>query len=158
MNLDRLDYSILNALVSDGRVSHVDLGQDVGLSATACARRIKMLEEAGVLKGSSAVIDWAALGFTTNVIVRIALDSQRAEDLEAFEKAVAKCPDVLACWLMAGADDYILHVVARDIPDYERVHKQSLSTLPRVARIQSSFALRSIVDRRTPQRALSAPT
>jgi DNA-binding Lrp family transcriptional regulator len=154
MELDRLDISILKLLAKDGRASHVDIGQSVGLSATACARRIKALEDRSILKGSTITLDLNALGFTTNVIVRIALDSQRAEDLDRFEKAVARCEDVLSCWLMAGVDDYILHVVARDIPDYERIHKQQLSMLPGVARIQSSFALRSIVERGSAERAL----
>ncbi len=154
MELDRRDYSILRLLVADSRISHVELAEKVGLSATACARRIKALEESGVIKGSSVTLDLGALGFTTNVIVRITLEGQSGDHLTRFEEAVARCPDVLSCWLMAGLDDYILHVVARDIPDYERIHKEELSKLPGVSRIQSSFALRMVVERPLVETAL----
>lgn len=154
MELDRRDYSILRLLVADSRISHVELAEKIGLSPTACARRIKALEEAGIIKGASVTLDLAALGFTTNVIVRITLEGQSGDHLTRFETAVARCPDVLSCWLMAGLDDYILHVVARDIPDYERIHKEELSKLPGVSRIQSSFALRMVVERPLVETAL----
>jgi DNA-binding Lrp family transcriptional regulator len=86
----------------------------------------------------------------TTVLVRIALESQSDEALTTFEAEVVKCPSVVRCFLMSGSDDYILIVMARDIEDFERIHRTELSRLPRVARVQSSFALREVVNRAVP--------
>ena len=154
---DRFDRAILSVLVADARTSIVDLAPRVGLSSTACARRLKALEERGIIKGYHADIDTKQLGYEVTVLVRITLDSQREEAFETFERAVAHCPSVIRCHLMSGSDDYLLIVVCRDIVDFEHVHKTQLSRLPRVARIQSSFARRDVVDR-TLQSALLSTT
>jgi Lrp/AsnC family transcriptional regulator, leucine-responsive regulatory protein len=150
LDLDRFDRAILAVLVGDARTSIVDLAPRVGLSSTACARRLKALEERGVISGYHAAIDHKRLGYNITVVVTITLDSQREEAFDAFERAVALCPSVIRCHLMSGADDYWLLVLARDIADFEHIHKTQLSRLPRVARIQSSFAIRDIVDRASP--------
>jgi Lrp/AsnC family transcriptional regulator, leucine-responsive regulatory protein len=150
LDLDRFDRAILTVLVADARTSIVDLAPRVGLSSTACARRLKSLEERGVISGYHAAIDHKRLGYAVTVLVRITLDSQREEAFADFEGAVALCPSVIRCHLMSGVDDYWLIVLARDIADFEHVHKTQLSCLPRVARIQSSFAMRDIVDRASP--------
>lgn len=150
MQLDRLDVAILSELVRTGRASHVELAEKVGLSPTACARRQKAMEDSGVITGYQAVLGLNRLGLSTSVMVRISLESQSEEALHAFEQAVISCPSVSRCFLMSGSDDYLLTVVARDIEDFERIHKTQLSRLPRVARIQSSFALREIVNRAVP--------
>ena len=154
MKLDRIDIAILRELAAAGRLSATDLATRVGLSPTACARRQKALEEAGVINGYQAVLGLDRLGFSTTVIVRIALDSQSEEAFDAFEKAIVLCPSVVRCFLMSGNDDYIVAVNARSIEDFERIHRTELSRLPRVARIQSSFALREVINRAVPPAAL----
>ncbi|MGX1306862.1 Lrp/AsnC family leucine-responsive transcriptional regulator [Amorphus suaedae] len=150
MKLDRLDLKLIDALADTGRASHVELAERIGLSATAVARRQRLLEESGVIAGYRAVLGLKALGMTATVIVRITLDSQSEEALSTFETAIITCPSVTRCFLMAGSDDYLVIVMARDIEDYEHIHKSQLSRLPHVARIQSSFALRDVVDRSVP--------
>jgi DNA-binding Lrp family transcriptional regulator len=153
-DLDTFDIRLLQHLLSDARISHLDLASRVGLSPTACARRIRHLEESGVLRGYRADVDSVALGFGTTVIVTITLEKQSEDMLAAFEKAVARCPDVISCHLMSGNEDYLLQVGARGIEDFERIHKQYLSRLPGIARIQSSFAMREVVRRTIPETAL----
>ncbi|MEQ8322107.1 MAG: Lrp/AsnC family transcriptional regulator [Rhodospirillales bacterium] len=145
--LDFIDHSIITALQDDGRISNVQLAEKVGLSPSACLRRVQILEDKGIISGYAALIDAAALGWSTHVIVSITLERQSEDFLSAFERAVADCPDVMECYLMAGDADYVLRLQARDAADYERIHKEYLSRLPGVARIQSSFALRQVVRR-----------
>jgi len=145
--IDSLDLSILRVLLEEARISHVELATKVALSATACARRMKQLEDSGVIRGYQAALDPKALGVGAVVIVRITLEGQTEEELTRFEQAVAQCPEVFTCYLMSGSDDYLVMVATRDISDYERVHKDVLSRLPGVSRIQSSFTLRQVVHR-----------
>lgn len=145
--LDRIDYRILDALQSDGRLSNVALAERVGLSASACLRRVQILEDRGLILGYTAILNEGALGWTSNVMVAITLDRQSEDYLSSFEDAVEACPDVMECYLMAGEADYVLRVLAKDAADYERIHKEHLSRLPGVRRIQSSFALRKVVKR-----------
>jgi Lrp/AsnC family leucine-responsive transcriptional regulator len=152
--LDRIDLRILTELLSDARASQIELAEKVGLSPTACARRIRQLEEAGVIRGYRADLEPTALGLVTTVVVTITLEKQSEDYLAAFESAIARCPDVVSCHLMSGSDDYHLQVIARDIADFERIHKQHLSRMPGVARIHSSFAMREVVRRAIPETAL----
>ena len=145
--LDIIDHSILTALQKDGRITNVQLAEQVGLSPSACLRRVQILEDKGIITGYAVMLDAASLGRATHIIVAITLERQSEEYLSAFERAVADCPDVMECYLMAGDADYILRLLARDAADYERIHKEHLSRLPGVARIQSSFALRQVVRR-----------
>lgn len=154
-DLDRIDLRLLRCLLEDARLSHVELSAKVGLSATACARRLQRLGESGVIRRYRAELDRKRLGYGGLVIVRITLERQSEECLKAFEKAVARCPSVLSCYLMSGAADYQVTVVARDIEDYERVHNAQLSRLPHVARIESSFALREVINREIPPQILA---
>jgi len=142
--LDALDRAILAALLEDARLSQVQLAERIPLSPTAIARRIRALEEAGVIEGYQAQISRSALDLGMTAIVQISLKSQSEDVLEAFEKAVGKAPSVVSCYLMSGDDDYLLTVMARDLPDFERIHKEQLSRLPGVARMKSSFALRDV--------------
>lgn len=152
--LDALDKAILDALVADGRLTQVELAERVPLSPTAIARRIRALEEQGVIAGYQANVSRAALGLTMTVIVQISLKEQTEKLFAEFETAVAKAPSVVSCHMMTGEDDYVLIVLARDLADFERVHKQELSRLPGIARLHSSFALRSVVSRALPANAL----
>ncbi len=145
--LDFIDHSILTALQNNGRISNVQLAEQIGLSPSACLRRVQILEDKGIITGYAALIDAASLGRSTHIIVAITLDRQSEDYLSAFETAVAACPDVMECYLMAGDADYVLRLQARDAADYERIHKEHLSRLPGVARIHSSFALRQVVRR-----------
>jgi len=148
--MDRLDHRLLSKLGRQGRATSIELAEAIHLSPTAVARRQKALEEQRVIRGYVADIDPAAFGLRTTVVVQIALKSQSESDLAEFEQAVRNCDSVLQCFLMSGTDDYILMLLVRDLPDFERVHKTQLSRLPHVARIQSSFALREIVRRALP--------
>ncbi len=144
MSLDSIDRRILETLQKQGRLSNQDLSERVGLSPSASHRRVQRLEEEGYIAGYVALLDPKRLGRTTTVFVEITLSGQADEVLDAFEKAVARVPEVLECHLMAGSADYLLKVVAMDTEDFARVHRRSLATLPGVRGIQSSFALRTV--------------
>jgi Lrp/AsnC family leucine-responsive transcriptional regulator len=148
--LDALDRAILSALLADGRQTQVELAERVPLSPTAIARRIRVLEQEGVIAGYQAQISRKALGLTMMVIVQISLKSQSEDLLAAFEKAVAAAPSIVSCCMMSGEDDYIITVLARDLADFERIHKDQLSRLPGVARVRSSFVLREVASRPLP--------
>ncbi|MCC8432913.1 Lrp/AsnC family transcriptional regulator [Reyranella aquatilis] len=150
MDIDKIDAAILSELTQNARVSQVDLATRVGLSSTAVARRQRALEEGGLIRGYQAALDLRRFGLATTVVVRITLDSQSDEALKAFEAGVLDCPSVVRCFLMSGSDDYVVIVLARDIEDFERIHRTELSRLPRVARLESSFALREVVNRAVP--------
>jgi DNA-binding Lrp family transcriptional regulator len=157
MDLDTLDMAILGALSENGRLSQVDLAERIPLSPTAIARRIKVLEEKGVIEGYQARISRSALGLDMTVLVQISLQSQSEVLLAEFEKAIAAAPSVVSCHLMSGEDDYVLTVLARDLTDYERIHRQELSRLPGVTRLRSSFALREVKSRPLPDTLRTRP-
>ncbi len=144
MDLDPTDRRILETLQRQGRISNADLAERINLSASACHRRVQRLEEEGYISGYVALLDPRRLGRQTTVFVEITLSGQADEVLDAFEKAVARVPEVLECHLMAGSADYLLKVVARDTEDFARIHRKSLATLPGVQGMQSSFALRTV--------------
>jgi Lrp/AsnC family leucine-responsive transcriptional regulator len=154
IELDALDRAILAALLEDGRQSQVDLAERIPLSATAIARRIRALEERHVIEGYQARLSRRALGLGMTVVVQISLKSQNEELLKAFEEAITLAPSVVSCHLMSGEDDYFVTVLARDLADFERIHKEELSRLPGVARLKSSFALREVASRLLPASCL----
>lgn len=142
--LDTTDRRILAALQKRGRMTNAELADAVHLSPSACHRRVQRLETDGYINGYVALLNARKLGVPTTVFVEITLQGQADEVLDAFEKAVARIPDVLECHLMAGTADYILKVVAEDTEDFARIHRQYLARLPGVAQMQSSFALRTV--------------
>jgi len=144
MALDPTDIRILAVLQKRGRISNADLSEAVNLSPSACHRRVQRLESDGYIRDYVALLDPRKLGVPTTVFVEITLQGQADEVLDAFEKAVARIPDVLDCHLMAGSADYILKVVAENTEDFARIHRQHLARLPGVAQMQSSFALRTV--------------
>ncbi|NOE27586.1 Lrp/AsnC family transcriptional regulator [Ruegeria sp. HKCCD6157] len=144
MSLDTTDRKILAALQKNGRMSNSELSEQVNLSPSACHRRVQRLEVEGYIRNYVALLDARKMNVPTTVFVEITLQGQAEEVLDAFEKAVARIPDVLECHLMAGTADYILKVVAEDTEDFARIHRQYLSRLPGVAQMQSSFALRTV--------------
>jgi len=144
MTLDEIDRRILTALQRTGRMSNSELSEKVHLSPSACHRRVQRLESDGYIRGYVALLDARKMGVPTTVFVEITLQGQADEVLDAFEKAVARIPDVLECHLMAGSADYLLKVVAENTEDFARIHRQYLARLPGVGQMQSSFALRTV--------------
>lgn len=145
VNLDRADRTILHALQTDGRMSNVTLAAKVNLSESACLRRVRQLEGSGVIARYAMLVDQAKVGYPSDVFVQISLQRQQGEDLERFEEAVSQVPEIMECYLMTGEADYLLRVVASDATDFERIHTKVLTRLPGVARVHSSFALRTVV-------------
>lgn len=143
--LDDTDRAILRLLRADARMSNAALAAAVGLSPSACLRRLRLLEHRGVIRGYTVVLEEAPARDGVVVIVQITLERQTDEHLRRFESAVRRCPEVRECYLMTGMADYVLRVEARDAADYERIHKEALSRMPGVAHIQSAFAIRSVI-------------
>ncbi len=143
-DLDTLDLKILDLLQRKGRMSNADIADRVNLSPSACHRRIQRLERDGIIRDYVAMLDSRAVGKASTVFVEITLSGQADEVLEAFEREVARIPNVLECHLMAGTADYLLKVVASDTDDFARIHRQRLARLPGVAQMHSSFALRTV--------------
>jgi Lrp/AsnC family leucine-responsive transcriptional regulator len=139
--IDAIDRKIIAAVQADGRISTQDLAAKVGLSASPCARRVRMLEEAGIIKGYTAVIDQTKVGLPVSAFASIKLERQREEYLDRFAKAVSRWPEVVDCYLMTGQRDYLMRIVVRDLAAYERFLKEKLTRLDGVASIETSFAL-----------------
>ncbi|MEM9202208.1 MAG: Lrp/AsnC family transcriptional regulator [Actinomycetota bacterium] len=146
MDLDATDHAILSLLQADGRMTHAAIAETIHLSPSACLRRVRRLEDAGVIGGYHASLNRAVLGLGTTVFVEISLDGQQENVLDEFEAAVADVPEVVSCHLMAGDFDYLLQVVAADVADYERIHRTAMARLPHVAKLRSSFALRPVIE------------
>lgn len=142
--IDDMDRRILGYLQKDGRMSNSDLAEAVHMSASACHRRVARLESEGIIKNYVAMLDPRKVNCPTTVFVEISLSGQTDDIFDAFERAVAQIPDVLECHLMAGNADYLLKIVAEDTDDFARIHRQRLASLPHVAQMQSSFALRTV--------------
>ncbi len=142
--MDHFDRKILSDLQIDSGKPISEIAERVNLSLSACHRRIKMLEAAGVIDGYAARLDKHALGLEVDVFVEISLTSQSQETLNLFEKAVMTYDEILECHLTTGNADYIIRVAARNVPDYDRIHRNCLAKLPHVASMRSTFALRAI--------------
>lgn len=144
INIDAIDKRILAELQRDGRLSNVQLAERVHLSESACLRRVRLLEQSGVIDRYVMLIDQAAIGKPGDVFVQVTLEGQQQEKLQKFEEEIVRVKEVMECHLMAGASDYLLRVIVKDNNDYMRVHNQ-LTSLSAVLRVQSSFALKTIV-------------
>ena len=142
--LDDIDRRILRALQRDGRMPIQALADQVGLSASPCARRVRLLEEAGIIKGYAAVIDEAKLGFAVSVFVSVKLDRQVDEALKKFEAAVKSYPEVVDCWLMTGARDYLIRIATADLVEFEEFLTSKLTRIDGVSAIESSIPLRRV--------------
>ncbi len=143
--LDAIDRNILRLLRLDARVSNAKLASEVGLSPSACLRRIKLMEQAGVIRGYTALVDTSQAETAIAVIINITLERQTEEHLDRFEAAVRKHPEIKECFLMTGGSDYLLRVEVANPGDFERIHKDILSTMPGVLRIHSSFSIRNVL-------------
>jgi DNA-binding Lrp family transcriptional regulator len=144
--LDELDTAILHHLARHGRATNFEVGEAVGLSASAASRRILALEASGAIRGYRALIDDRLLGKHMTVYIRVTLERQSAAVLNAFETAVRHCHDIVSCHLLAGQYDYILVARVAGIDDYNRLHQNELSRLPGVIRLETSFALRDVLE------------
>jgi len=145
--MDRFDRLILEALQGDGRISNKQLAQQVHLSESACLRRVRALEEDGMIERYVAMLNQKKVGVPGDVLVHIGLHREEQSELAAFEDAVRNIPEVMECYLMTGEFDYLLRVVVKDMADFERIHKDELTRLPGVARVNSSFAIRTVLKR-----------
>ena len=145
-DLDEIDRLILNELQADGRMPNAEVAGRVGLSPSACHRRVRRLEESGVIAGYVMIVDRDRIDRALDVFVEISLASQSEESLRRFESEVADCPEVMSCHLMAGDADYLLHLAVADHRDFERIHNQYLSRFSGVARLRSSFAIRTVYE------------
>jgi Lrp/AsnC family leucine-responsive transcriptional regulator len=144
IKLDAVDRRLLNALQENGRIPVTDLAEIVGLTTSPCLRRLKILEQAGIIRGYAALVDQTKVGLPVSVFISVKLEMQREEALERFEAAMRDCPEVVECYLMTGPRDYLLRVVAKDLAAYERFLKQTLTRIEGVASIESSFALSQV--------------
>jgi DNA-binding Lrp family transcriptional regulator len=143
--LNEVDERIIHMLQKDGRISNADLAAAVGLSQSACLRRVRLLETRGVIRGYTAILDIRRSRPGIVVFVQIALERQTDDCLARFERAARLCPAIRECYLMTGVADYQLQIIVADMVEYERVHRDVLSALPGVARIQSSFTIRTVI-------------
>ncbi|MDR9803150.1 Lrp/AsnC family transcriptional regulator [Rhizobium hidalgonense] len=147
--LDTIDRNILRLLRLDARMSNAKLAAEIGLSPSACLRRIKIMEKSGVIRGYTALVDAGNADEMIAVIINITLERQTEDHLDRFEAAVRRHPELRECFLMTGGSDYLLRVEVASPGEFERIHKEILSTLPGVLRIHSSFSIRNVLATRT---------
>ncbi len=148
IKLDRYDRRILELLQEDGRISNQDLAERIGLSASPCLRRVRALEESGLIIGYRALLDARRLGLTLMALVQISMDRHTPERFERFDAAVSALPEVLECLLITGREaDYQLKVVVRDMDAYQELLLNKITRIEGVSGVQSSFVLRRVVDR-----------
>lgn len=147
MKLDRTDYRILHHVQNHGRMPNTELAEAIGLSPSPCLRRVRALEQAGVIRRYVGIVDAHAVGLPINAFVSVSLRSQEKAALEKFQARVASYPEVMECYLMTGSSDYLLRVVMPDLESYERFLVEKLTKVPGIDNIQTSFALKPIVQR-----------
>ena len=142
--IDDRDRAILRALMSDGRLSNIELAERVNLSPSACLRRVRWLEESGLIAGYVMLLDPDVAGLSGAAFVSVTLEQQGRATLDRFEHDVSRHAEIIECYLLAGAADYLLRVAFRDARDFERIHTEILTQLPGVSRVQSTLALRTV--------------
>lgn len=145
--LDGIDIRILAELQSNARLSNTELANRVSLTATPCARRVRLLEQAGYIRGYVTVLDQRAIGLPVNAFVEVRLVRERQKEVQAFESSVRAYPEVMACWAMSGGYDYLLRVVTADLQAYNRFMRHKLLSLPSVSQVQTGFGLEQILGR-----------
>ncbi|WP_339827816.1 Lrp/AsnC family transcriptional regulator [uncultured Parasphingorhabdus sp.] len=142
-HLDEIDLKILQRLQNDGRITNVELANSVGLTAPPCLRRMRALEDEGVIKSYHAAIDPAKMGYTITVFAMVSLKSQAENDLQAFEDHVQKLPEVRECYMLNGEIDFMLKVVAKDLQQFQSFLTSQLTAAPNVASVKTSLTIRS---------------
>jgi len=144
LDLDARDRAILHALQDNARLTNAELAQRVSLSPSACLRRLRALEDSGIIRQYAMLLDEAACGKPGTAFVHITLDQQSRAALDAFESATSDVPEIMDCYLIAGSADYLMRVVYSDAADIERIHSEILTRLPGVQRVQSTLTLRAV--------------
>lgn len=147
--MDRLDVKILKLLQANGRMSNLELATKVGLSPTPCIRRVKRLEEQGIISGYRAEIEPRALGLEVTALVLLRLDSHERKAHDAFVEAAAKLPAITECLMTTGRLDYVIRVLARSLSHYESIIKDDLSHLPHIGEMETLFILSDAIAKRT---------
>lgn len=148
MELDRYDRSLLEVLQQEGRISNQDLAERIGLSASPCLRRVRALEESGLITGYHALLDAKKLGLSLMALIHISMDRHTPERFANFEARVVALPEVLECLLITGQDaDYQLKVVVRDMDAYQALLLEQITRIEGVSGVHSSFVLRRVVDK-----------
>ncbi|MFD0910142.1 Lrp/AsnC family transcriptional regulator [Ruegeria arenilitoris] len=145
--MDQIDRKIVRALQQDGRITVLDLAEKVGLSPTPCARRLDRLRRDEVITGYSAQVDPEKLGFGVTIFVSVELEKQDRNAIDAFERAILRCDEVMECYLMTGSRDILLRVVARDLTAFDAFLENRLMQIPGIRNLRSNFALRAMVKR-----------
>lgn len=143
MAFDRIDRQILALLQEDGRMTNVELAERVGLTAPPCLRRVRALEEEGVIQGYHAALDPGSLGYTITVFAMVSLKSQAEADLNAFEQHVATIPEVRECHMLNGEIDFILKIVATDLRSFQELLTTQLTPAPNVSHVKTSLTIRT---------------
>ncbi|MDP1652637.1 MAG: Lrp/AsnC family transcriptional regulator [Rhodocyclaceae bacterium] len=148
MDIDRYDRQILQALQEDGRISNQDLAERIGLSPSPCLRRVRALEDAGLIAGYRALLDARKLGLSLMALIHISMDRHTPDRFENFETEVRSIPEVMECLLITGQDaDYQLKAVVRDMDAYQELLLNRITRIPGVTGVHSSFVLRRAVDK-----------
>ncbi|MEO9469155.1 Lrp/AsnC family transcriptional regulator [Parasphingorhabdus sp.] len=142
-SLDEIDIQILKRLQDDGRITNVELAQSVGLTAPPCLRRMRALEDSGVITDYHAAVDPSKMGYTITVFAMVSLKSQAESDLQAFEDHVQRLPEVRECYMLNGEIDFMLKVVARDLQQFQTFLTSELTSAPNVASVKTSLTIRS---------------
>jgi DNA-binding Lrp family transcriptional regulator len=142
--MDDIDRKILDTLQDNARITNVALAESVNLSPAPCLRRVRELEESGVIRSYNTLLDADRLGWPVSVFIEIRLERQVVSDLKVFEESIGSFPEVMECYLMTGASDYLLRVVARDLKSLQSLITDRLASIPNVANIQSSIALKQV--------------
>jgi len=149
MELDRLDKRILRELQQNGRITNAELADRIGLSATPCARRVKRLEEEGLITGHVVLLDPAALDLKLTALIQISMDRHTPDRFEHFEREVKKHPEILECLLITGQSaDYQLKVIVPDMAYYQEFLLNTITRIEGVADVHSSFIMRTVLDTR----------
>ena len=144
IELDSYDHALIACLKEDGRLTNSELAQRINLSPSACHKRFRRLEADGVITGYTVLLNPDAVGRTQNIFVQVTLDKQDNHTIQLFEKTVKSVPEIAECYLMSGTYDYLMLVQVSDTSAYERLHRDTLTSLPGVSRISSHFALRAV--------------
>ena len=146
LKLDKIDYKILRIIQSEGRISNINLADKIGLSPSPCLRRLKNLK-GDVIKKYVGLVEPKAVGFLINAFINVSLQSQKERFLKIFEQKISLYNEVSECYLMTGSSDYLLRVVTRDLEEYERFVIDKLTKIEGIANIQTSFALKPLIQR-----------
>ena len=142
--MDYIEYKLLNTLQKNARLTNLELAKQVGLSASPCLRRVKTLEETGVITGYSAIINQNKVNLSVNVFVQVSLERQSEERLQVFEEKIMEYEEVMEAYLMTGEADYLLRIVVKDLQAYEKFLKDNLTQIKGIASIRSYFSLKQV--------------